>query len=745
MNAETSAKALLSGCRIVECVSEGQPDLVHIATAFAGRLLVDLGAEVLRLPPRQDPLLRLRSDKREAPGVGSLLDAFLNRGKSAIGATEVAAALGSCDLALLSDAALQAQLPRPLPGVVVSALPQKAEPNEISVSQLGIQGLVGLTDLFGEPGDQPLMMGGHQSAYATGFAAFCAMLAALAKYRLQGETDVGRVNAVDALAWVNWKGIAAGTLGFPIRRGGRKAEAPVLKCTDGYFAFLHLPNNWSDIREAVNDQRLDDERFAKPGLRARNAGALNEILAEWAASRSTTQLFEFCQRCAIPGGPVMFGRDLLQDPLYLHRHYFDTLMYADASGKTQLQVPSRPLTLEAISPAPAKEKDGSSPAFANPDRRAALLQCGTPSPAGLPLAGVLVLDLGIFTAGSVTSTLLADLGARVIKVESASYSDPFRIWPGIKGDSPLFTFNNRNKLGVNLDLKTKTGKARFLKLVSQADIVVENFRRGVLERLGIDFPVLQAANPKVCLVSISGQGASGPGSGHVSFGSTLEALGGIASLTGYPAGPCYISGRNLNYPDQIVCLYGAGAAIAALLKARQQETGLHIDVSQREVTSLAVGEQIAAASRFAADDSPTVDTFPGNSDINAALQDVFAVTDGWLCVTAVDDEQLMSLSRFLGCEQAAVTQELSEWLAQRSSQQAIDALRVLKLAVFEANTGAQAAEQPLIKSGSAFSTTRKGAMVKGFPFQFDGSPMGIYEESPAMGEHTDRVIEILGD
>ena len=193
-----------------------------------------------------------------------------------------------------------------------------------------------------------------------------------------------------------------------------------------------------------------------------------------------------------------------------------------------------------------------------------------------------------------------------------------------------------------------------------------------------------------------------------------------------------------------MCLYGAGAAIAALLKARQQEAGLHIDVSQREVTSLAVGEQIAAASRFGAADCGD-EVFPGNSDINAKLQDVFAVTDGWLCVTAQDHEQIAGLARFLGCDQAAVAQALSEWLAQRSARQATDALRALKLAVFKANTGAEAAEQPLIKSGSAFSTTQQGAMVKGFPFQFDVSPMRIYEESPGMGEHTDRVIEILGD
>jgi len=495
-----------------------------------------------------------------------------------------------------------------------------------------------------------------------------------------------------------------------VRRGGRGAEAPVLKCADGYFALLHLPNNWKDLCEEVNDPRLLNEQFERPGKRAKNALALNEILAEWAAPLKCAELFEFCQRCAIPGGPIFHGADLLQDPLYLYRNYLQTVAHGEGDS---VKVPGLPLTVEDVSVACER-----APAAA---QREPLLPAVENS--NLPLA-----------------TLLADLGARVIKIESESYSDPFRIWPGIKGDSPLFTFNNRNKLGVNIDLKTDAGKATFLELVSRADIVVENFRRGVLGRLGIDFPVLKAANPNIILASVSGQGASGPGSGHVSFGSTLEAIGGVAALTGYKGGPCYISGRNLNYPDQIVCLYSAGAVIAALIKAKDAGVGMHIDISQREVTTLAVGEQVAYASLK---NGGAGEDFPGNTDINMALQDIYPVADGWLCVSVFGRKELDALAGFLNVEVSEVEAPLVRWLSEQNSETAVASLRKLGVAAFKANTGAEAGEEEVIKSGSAFTQTALGAMVKGFPFQFEDSPLAIYEESPSMGEHTEQVLSLL--
>ena len=155
-----------------------------------------------------------------------------------------------------------------------------------------------------------------------------------------------------------------------------------------------------------------------------------------------------------------------------------------------------------------------------------------------PLAGCRVLDLGIITAGAATSAVLADFGAEVIKVESPTYRDPFRRWLSdrpIDADpnlSPFFRATNRGKLGLSLDLKQPLGRDAFLQLVRESDIVVENFRRGVLQKLGLDFETLRAANPRIILASISSQGEDGPEAGYVSYGSTLEAVAGLATTTG---------------------------------------------------------------------------------------------------------------------------------------------------------------------------------------------------------------------
>ena len=727
----TEREELLSGQTILESVSVKEHELVHVAVSFAGRLLADLGATVIRVIPDPDPLPRMKSATQEVVGDTSVLATFLNVGKRLLARDQVAAALSDVSPQIVLTGGRNPQLIQEgVPALYASAVGQSTDLDESLVSEVGIQGYVGLTDLFGEPDREPLAMGGHQTAYATGYAIFCAAMANISKRVHRGECDDVSVNAVDALAWVNWKGVAAAALGLPIVRGGKAADAPVLRCADGYFAFMHMPNNWQDIRAEVGDPRLDDERFANARGRAENAAALNDILAEWAAEHTWLSIYTFCQSHAIPGGPVLRGADLLEDPLYEYRGFFRSVPHQLDGDPREIRVPGLPLTIEGAADAGATER---TQAGSVPKRR-----FSDNTPDDLPLSGKLVIDLGIFTAGSVTSTLLADLGATVIKVESEAYSDPFRKWPGVKGDSPLFTFNNRNKLGVNLDLKTAEGKADFMKLVAQADVVVENFRRGVVSRLGIDYPVLKAANPRIVLASISGQGASGPGSGHVSFGSTLEAIGGVAALTGYEDGSCYISGRNLNYPDQIVCLYGAGAVMAALLHVTASGKGLHIDVSQREVATLAVGEVVAAASLFGSGHG-----FPGNKNVNAYLQNIYAVADGWLCVTLPSEQEAMRLAERLGCELPELEAVLTQWLQKESGAAAGLLLRKLGVAALKANTGAEAAAETTIQAGTAFATSGSGKTVKGFPFQFAGSPLRIYEESPRMGEHTRKIVELL--
>jgi crotonobetainyl-CoA:carnitine CoA-transferase CaiB-like acyl-CoA transferase len=161
----------------------------------------------------------------------------------------------------------------------------------------------------------------------------------------------------------------------------------------------------------------------------------------------------------------------------------------------------------------------------------------------LPLHGVRVLDLGMFWAGPYAGRLLADMGAEVIKVEGPRRPDPLRVVPrglfpdGEPGAQPcnrsgMINERNRNKLGIALDLVHPRGKALFKELVAISDVVLENFSARVMPKLGLDYPVLREVNPRLVMVSIASQGLTGPERDYVSVDPILQALSGLASLTG---------------------------------------------------------------------------------------------------------------------------------------------------------------------------------------------------------------------
>jgi len=227
-----------------------------------------------------------------------------------------------------------------------------------------------------------------------------------------------------------------------------------------------------------------------------------------------------------------------------------------------------------------------------------------------PLHGIRVIDLGWLTAGAATSTLLLDLGADVVKVEGPGALDPFRNWVGADparawwDESPWFAFTNRGKRSLCLDLKDPRGQAAMLALLATADVLVENYRRGVLDQWGLGAAELRRQFPRLVIASISSQGEDGPERDMVSFGSTLEATSGLAALTGEPDGPPIISGRDVNYPDQVVCLFASGAVVAALMERDRTGEGCHIDLSQRELTSFLIGEEFLAAAEGAPSPRP---------------------------------------------------------------------------------------------------------------------------------------------
>jgi crotonobetainyl-CoA:carnitine CoA-transferase CaiB-like acyl-CoA transferase len=218
--------------------------------------------------------------------------------------------------------------------------------------------------------------------------------------------------------------------------------------------------------------------------------------------------------------------------------------------------------------------------------------------ATLPLEDLRVIDLSMWFAGPMATRLFADMGAEVIKIESIQHIDPWR-GPARKNPnvswrypveietdhpyncSPGFNLQNRNKLGITLDLSDPRGKEIFKNLIKTADIIVENYTPRVMEKFGLDYDVLKQVNPRIIMMSMPGLGRTGPDKDYLAFGQTIDCMSGMAYRTGYQGEePMLQSG--LSYGDPLSGMNATFACLAALHHRRQTGEGIHIELSQVE-------------------------------------------------------------------------------------------------------------------------------------------------------------------
>jgi len=221
----------------------------------------------------------------------------------------------------------------------------------------------------------------------------------------------------------------------------------------------------------------------------------------------------------------------------------------------------------------------------------------TQPPDGI-LAGVRVIDLTHAWAGPFATQLLADYSAEVIKIETCERPDMLRfstlaadeIRPDAYNRGGWFQYLGRNKLGLTLDLKQPRGQELFKGLAAQSDVVIENFSARVMHRLGLEYAVLQAVNPRLIMISMPGFGTIGPYKDFVAFGEMIEPFAGLAELTGYADGaPLRLA---VAYPDPVAGLHAALATLLALRQRRQTGVGQHIRIPHREPITRMLGEAV---------------------------------------------------------------------------------------------------------------------------------------------------------
>ena len=308
-----------------------------------------------------------------------------------------------------------------------------------------------------------------------------------------------------------------------------------------------------------------------------------------------------------------------------------------------------------------------------------------------PLEGVRVADLTMMWAGPYATKLLAEMGAEVLKVESPRAWDNIRTLldqPGVPDPwNSAFYFNeyNRGKKSVVLDLADPRGHDVFLRLVAGCDVVVENYRADVLDRLGLGYDVLRSIRPDVILVSMAAFGKTGADRDLVGFGPVIEMMSGLVSLTGYDGGDePYKTGVSCG--DPIGGLQAAAAVALALLRRHRTGAGVYIDLSQREGAAVLAGEAFVRASLH----GETVPSHRGNRSDRWAPQGAYqcAGEQQWLVVAVTDDEEWRSACAVFGREDLAalgaderrrrhddLDEVIAAWARRQDPQDAMEALQ----------------------------------------------------------------------
>ena len=260
-----------------------------------------------------------------------------------------------------------------------------------------------------------------------------------------------------------------------------------------------------------------------------------------------------------------------------------------------------------------------------------------------PLAGLVVLELAQIMAGPTCGALLADLGADVIKVERIPGGDDTRRYaePQVNGESAAFMMMNRNKRSIAVDLKTDGGRSVLQQLARRADVLLENYRRGALDRLGLGFDALHAINPALIYCSISGYGRTGPAADKGGFDLIAQGASGLMSITGEPGGaPVKVGSPVTDLNAGILGVVGILAALVHRLKSGQ---GQHVDTSLFEA---GIHQTAWQAAIFFATGTPPGPL--GSAHVLAAPYQAFPTRDGWINIGGANQANWERLARLVG-------------------------------------------------------------------------------------------------
>ena len=377
-----------------------------------------------------------------------------------------------------------------------------------------------------------------------------------------------------------------------------------------------------------------------------------------------------------------------------------------------------------------------------------------------PLQGLKVIEMGQLIAGPFAAKTLADFGAEVVKIEPPGAGDPLRQWRLVKdGTSVWWQVQSRNKRSVALDLRKPEGQDIVRRLVAEADVLIENFRPGAMEGWGLGPEVLQALNPRLIMLRVSGYGQTGPYRDRPGFGVVGEAMSGLRHLTGEPGRVPVRVGVSIG--DTLAALHGVIGILMALHHRHRSGQGQVIDVALYEAVFNCMESLLPEYSAFGTVRGPAGSALPGIAPTNA-----YVCQDGGYALVAGNGDSIFKrLMQCIGRPDLADDPELGSnagrvkrvqeldaaigaWTAGRTVDEALAALASAEVPSGKIYTVADIAadahyaargmlEQVTLDDGSALT-------VPGFVPKLSLTPGGHHRNAPALGQDTDAVLREVG-
>ncbi len=743
----------LDGVRVLE-VGGG------IAAAYCCRLLRGFGAEVIRW---------------ESPGEENVLTAdettYLVAGKLRVDGARVRLDT----LAESVDVVVEDRTPGWLAGNGVDPVRFRAEdPSRIvvSISPFGQTGpraewqttnavqfaAGGLMSLTGRPELPPLVTGGSQAFYLGGLQAFAAATALIYDRSRGGPGDWLDISLQECAASMPelYGAMSAYELDDePVVRAGNSIRAVwgVYHAADGWAGVCCLERQVPAFFRLLGDVVAGDPRFVDREQRADHDDELLAHVMVFMAEHTQAELLALSPEHRVPFGAVVTPGDLLEDEGLRERGFFDSVSTADGVA----EIPGRLFPGVGWRPPerlhePAEDTDSVL-------RLAPRPAAPPPSPPRRPLEGVRVADLTMMWAGPYATKLLAELGAEVIKIESPNAWDNIRTLvpqeppvPDPWNSAYYFNEYNHSKKSLTLDLATDEGREVFLDLVPRCDVVIENYRADVLDKLGLGHEVLRGARSDIVLVTMAGFGKTGPLARHVGFGPIIEMMSGLVSLSGYGDGEPVKTG--ISYGDPVGGLAAFGATMLGLLHRDRAGEGCHIDLAQRESAASMAGEAFAAASLRG---EPPVHR--GNRDDRWVPQGCYrsAGDDQWVVISVRNDEEWARLADHIGrsdlaglsfAERVARHDELDaaieSWTAGLDQQDAAVALQALGVPAAPVLDTVQIRRDPQLVDRGFYvevpNPKMRPYLQTGPTWRLVDSPPHTMVRSPWFGEHNREIL-----